>query len=101
MCAAQTVHVEALATLHEHAKSPLVLSLEAVSKLSSSKELDTLSRQAAMIVRCSGWRLLTIWEYCLRGSARRSAADVLDYCTSFIRGEAQKATLAGTWPEGK
>lgn len=66
-------------------------------KISGNRERDLRTAKA---LQCAGWRLLTIWECSLKGSARRPVPEVMDYCTAFIRGEAQKAELAGTSPGG-
>lgn len=47
----------------------------------------------------AGWRVLTVWECCLKGPARRPLADVISYCAAFVRGSQNRAELAGTWPD--
>jgi DNA mismatch endonuclease, patch repair protein len=49
-------------------------------------------------LQLAGWRLLTIWECSLKGPARRPVPEVMDYCTTFIRGNTQEGSLVGKWP---
>jgi DNA mismatch endonuclease, patch repair protein len=66
-------------------------------KISGNRERDVRTGKALQL---AGWRLLTIWECSLKGPARRPDPDVMDYCTTFIRGEAHEAELAGSTPGG-
>ncbi|MFG1301941.1 very short patch repair endonuclease [Xanthobacter sp. V3C-3] len=47
----------------------------------------------------AGWRVLTVWECCLKGPARRPFVDVISCCAAFVRGSQHRAELAGTWPD--
>lgn len=64
------------------------------AKIAGNRERDRRTLQALL---GSGWRVLTVWECALKGSARLPLEDVLCVCASFIRSETRTAVLAGSW----
>lgn len=64
-------------------------------KINGNRERD---RRTADALRAAGWRLLTVWECCLKGPARRVAEEVVNHCAAFVRSGTQQEELAGRWP---
>jgi DNA mismatch endonuclease, patch repair protein len=63
-------------------------------KISDNRARD---RRCAKTLQMDGWRVLTVWECCFKGPARRPLAEVVDCCLAFIRGHALQASVAGSW----
>jgi DNA mismatch endonuclease (patch repair protein) len=61
-------------------------------KISGNRMRD---RRCTRALQMAGWRVLTVWECCLKGPARRPLAEVIDRCLAFIRGEERRASMAG------
>jgi DNA mismatch endonuclease (patch repair protein) len=52
------------------------------AKIAGNRARDSRNRDA--LVR-EGWRVLTVWECALKGSARRPLSEVLTACAGFIQ----------------
>lgn len=46
-----------------------------------------------------GWRILTIWECALKGTARWQVDMLFDTCVNFIRGTEPTQQIAGRWQD--
>jgi DNA mismatch endonuclease (patch repair protein) len=47
----------------------------------------TRDQRTAAALRAAGWRVLTVWECCLKGPGRRELGEVLADCEAFVRGD--------------
>ncbi|WP_455975362.1 very short patch repair endonuclease [Methylorubrum populi] len=65
------------------------------AKIFGNRKRD--ERKAAEL-EAGGWRVLTVWECCLKGPAKRPASEVTAYCTAFLKGAQGHDSLAGKWP---
>jgi DNA mismatch endonuclease (patch repair protein) len=66
------------------------------TKISGNRDRD---RRTIAALRTSGWRVLIVWECSLKGPGRIPLAEVIDFCSAFVRGEARYAELMGASPE--
>jgi DNA mismatch endonuclease (patch repair protein) len=62
------------------------------SKIAGNRMRDTRNLLA---LRAAQWRVLTVWECCLKGPARQPLAQVIQSCAAFLRGDVQCAELRG------
>ena len=76
-------------------KMPATRSEFWAEKISSNRERDIRTTEA---LRRAGWRLLTVWECSLKGRGRKPVSEVIDFCATFIKGEAHEATIAESSP---
>jgi len=60
------------------------------AKIEANRARD---RRANDSLNLLGWRILTIWECCLKGPARWPADELLDTCATFIRGNTRQLEL--------
>lgn len=51
--------------------------------------------KAVASLKLRNWRVLTVWECCLRGTGRLPLSEVIDYCASFVAGDEFTADLSG------
>lgn len=65
------------------------------AKIDANRARDSRASEALAI---RGWRVLTIWECSLRGTARWPVEDLLDASVAFIRGDGHHLEIAGHWP---
>lgn len=63
------------------------------AKIAANRIRDAKAHQALFAL---GWRVLTVWECCLRGNARWPLESVLDACREFVKGSEAVGTIAGT-----
>lgn len=63
-----------------------------LGKITANRERD--QRAAAGLAK-AGWRILTVWECCLKGPARLPLEEVISRCAAFIRGSERKSDLRG------
>jgi len=45
-----------------------------------------------------GWRILTVWECCLKGPVRWQTDQLLNACADFIKSNTGRQQLTGHWP---
>lgn len=64
------------------------------AKIAGNRERD---QRTELALRELGWRVLTVWECCLKGPARWPMTALMESCVVFIRGEAPQQSLAGMW----
>lgn len=64
------------------------------SKIMSNHERDERARNALDLL---GWRVLIVWECCLRGPARRTLPEVLDQCKGFVLADSDRSEIKGAW----
>jgi len=69
-----------------------------LAKISGNRDRD---RRTIAALHTSGWRVMVVWECCLKGPARMPLAEVIDLCSTFVRGEVPYAELRGSWPRAK
>lgn len=50
-------------------------------------------QRTSAALRAAGWRVLTVWECCLKGPGRRPLEEVLGACVAFINGDTGLAEL--------
>jgi len=63
-----------------------------LGKITTNRERD---QRAAAGLAEAGWRILTVWECCLKGPARLPLDDVIGRCAAFIRGSERTTDLRG------
>ena len=68
------------------------------TKITGNRERD---QRTARALHALGWRVLTVWECSLKGPARVPVSELIECCATFIRGEAQQASLVGMLPRQK
>jgi DNA mismatch endonuclease, patch repair protein len=56
-------------------------------------------RQNEAALSRQGWRIMTVWECALKGSARLRLCDVIAACNDFIRGSCAQVELKGHCPD--
>ncbi|WP_442593310.1 very short patch repair endonuclease [Parapusillimonas sp. JC17] len=61
-------------------------------KIVANQRRDTIAHEALLSL---GWRVLTIWECCLRGKGRIPINKVLDICVNFLQEGETAKTLSG------
>jgi DNA mismatch endonuclease (patch repair protein) len=61
----------------------------------AQNRLRDASNHAAL--RASGWRVLTVWECCLRGPARKQQDLVLGACSTFLKSDIDAMSVMGDW----
>jgi DNA mismatch endonuclease (patch repair protein) len=64
------------------------------SKIEANRARDERTQEALLAL---GWRILTVWECCLRGVARREIHQVLDECRAFIVNDERQRCIEGSW----
>lgn len=64
------------------------------AKIDANRARDV---RAAEALSAQDWRVLTIWECSLRGTARWPVEDLLDASVAFIQGDARHLEIAGHW----
>lgn len=62
------------------------------TKISINRARDARACEA---LRAQGWRVLIIWECCLKGSARWQMDAMLDACVAFLNSDTQQQQIAG------
>jgi DNA mismatch endonuclease (patch repair protein) len=62
------------------------------SKIAGNRSRDDRNLQE---IRAAQWRVLTVWECCLKGPARQPPAQVIESCAAFLRGDVQSMELEG------
>ena len=65
------------------------------AKIAGNRERD---RRTAAALEALRWRVLTVWECCLKGPARRTPEEIIQAASEFISGGQGAASLSGTWP---
>lgn len=65
------------------------------AKIAANQARDTKTHKALLAL---GWRVLTVWECCLRGACRSPLESVLDSCGNFVLGAGQTLTIRGENP---
>ncbi|MGV2184049.1 very short patch repair endonuclease [Rhizobium rhizogenes] len=68
------------------------------AKISGNRDRD---RRTIAALHKSGWRVMVVWECSLKGPARMPLAEVIDLCSTFVRGKVPYAELRGSWPRAK
>lgn len=63
-------------------------------KLEANRTRDARVRDQLL---ADGWRVLIVWECCLRGPARPPLQKVVDEVRAFISGHETEKALAGDW----
>lgn len=63
-------------------------------KIAANQSRDARAHEALL---ASGWRVLTVWECCLKGKARLPFDAVLRLCDSFICGNEAELIISGAW----
>lgn len=62
------------------------------TKITANQERD---QSVLELLLSANWRVLTVWECCLKGRARRPVAEVIEQCARFVRGHETQAELIG------
>lgn len=62
------------------------------TKISGNQSRDAKALQDLL---ASGWRVLTVWECCLKGPGRMPLDSMIDDCFAFIVGTQQTADISG------
>lgn len=65
------------------------------AKIAANQARDTRVHEALLAL---GWRVLTVWECCLRGVYRCPLESILDICEKFILGGEQTLTIRSEPP---
>jgi DNA mismatch endonuclease (patch repair protein) len=69
------------------------------AKIESNRDRD---RRSIEKLRAAGWRVLTVWECALRGTARLPLDEVLARCAVFMAaGDDFEGEIAGVWQNGQ
>lgn len=68
------------------------------AKISGNRIRD---RRTTAALHASGWRVMTVWECSLKGPARMPLTEVINLCSTFVRGEVPHAELKGFWSRAK
>lgn len=55
----------------------------------------TRDQHTTAALRAADWRVLTVWECCLKGPGRRPLNEVLAECAAFVRGEVDVSEMVG------
>ncbi|WP_457102850.1 very short patch repair endonuclease [Mesorhizobium sp. URHB0026] len=63
-----------------------------VSKIAGNRARD---QQNHVALGAAHWRVLTVWECCMKGPARQPLAHVIESCNAFVRGDFQCAEIEG------
>ena len=62
------------------------------TKIAGNRKRD---QRNLIALQAAGWRVLTIWECCLKGSSRQPLPQLITKCVSFVTGNAKRAELRG------
>ncbi len=65
-------------------------------KIAANQSRDARAHEALL---ASGWRVLIVWECCLKGKARLPFDAVLGLCDSFICGNEAELIISGAWSD--
>lgn len=57
----------------------------------------TRDRRNLEKLKQDGWRVMTVWECSLRGTARRPPEEIARLCYSFLLGSRRKQEIRGLW----
>lgn len=65
-----------------------------LAKIAGNRSRD---EQVNARLAAAGWRVLTVWECCLKGPARKPVPDVVARCAEFLSSDAVNQEIAGAW----
>lgn len=67
------------------------------AKIAGSRDRDARS---VLALAAADWRVMTVWECALRGTARRDLNDVVRETFDWLEGDAPHHTISGLWSGG-